>query len=245
LNLAARTVWVRLLARAGGVATRTRATIIVDIANTGATSALFRRVLPAKVHVVRDWVRNRLKKGNQMSQPPPLPPVNPYAAPAARVSDISDSTAEITLADRGTRLGAVILDGLIFGIPIGIFVGISIAVAANRSATSMSMVAIGVFAISLIAIVGLIVLDFVWLYQYGQTIAKRWLGIKIVRTDGSRCGLARIIFLRILPLGIAGAILNLIPGLGYLVRIVDALFIFRDDYRCVHDHIADTIVVKA
>src|SRR6476620_7441012 len=135
-----------------------------------------------------------------MSQPPPLPPVNPYAAPASRVSDVSDSTAEMTLADRGTRLGAVILDGFIFGIPIGIFVGISIAVAANtRTGASMSPLLMGLIVLSLIAVVGLIVLDLVWLYRYGQTIAKRWLGIKIVRTDGSRCGLARIIFLRILP----------------------------------------------
>jgi uncharacterized RDD family membrane protein YckC len=181
-----------------------------------------------------------------MSQPPPLPPVNPYAAPAARVSDISDSTAEMTLADRGTRLGAVILDGLVFGIPIGVFVGVSVVVATNtRTGASPSTLVMGLVALSSIVVLALIVLNFVWLYRYGQTIAKRWLGIKIVRTDGSRCGLARIIFLRILPLGIAGAILNLIPGLGYLVRIVDALFIFRDDYRCVHDHIADTIVVKA
>jgi uncharacterized RDD family membrane protein YckC len=67
------------------------------------------------------------------------------------------------------------------------------------------------------------------------------LGIRVVRRDGSHCGLARIFFARYLPVTLLGAV----PFVGGLVSLVDALLIFRDDRRCLHDEIADTIVVKA
>jgi uncharacterized RDD family membrane protein YckC len=44
---------------------------------------------------------------------------------------------------------------------------------------------------------------------------------------------------------ILGGIIGAIPYLGGIYGLVDALFIFRDDRRCVHDHIAGTRVVKA
>lgn len=181
--------------------------------------------------------------------PPPLPPVNPYAAPTARVSDIPIDQQQLELADRGARLAAVIVDGLIFGVVgAGFAVGTFSLAGTARSASDGSPGTFAMIAalVCATAILALLVLNLVWLSRYGQTVAKRWLKIRIVRSDGSRCGLARIIFLRIFPLAIVGGLLNLAgPALGYLVRIVDALFIFRGDYRCIHDHIADTIVVKA
>ena len=75
----------------------------------------------------------------------------------------------------------------------------------------------------------------------GQTIGKRMVGTKIVRTDGSAAGFARILFLRFLPLAVVGCI----PVLGSLIGLVDALFIFRESHKCLHDEIADTIVVYA
>jgi uncharacterized RDD family membrane protein YckC len=38
--------------------------------------------------------------------------------------------------------------------------------------------------------------------------------------------------------------LESIPLLGGLFSLVNVCFIFRDDRRCIHDLIADTIVVK-
>lgn len=43
---------------------------------------------------------------------------NPYAPPQAIVQDIVDPTAGIQLADRGTRFGAALLDGLLFGVMV-------------------------------------------------------------------------------------------------------------------------------
>ena len=39
--------------------------------------------------------------------------------------------------------------------------------------------------------------------------------------------------------------ISIIPVIGSLVGLIDALLIFRDNRRCLHDNIADTMVVVA
>jgi uncharacterized RDD family membrane protein YckC len=80
-----------------------------------------------------------------------------------------------------------------------------------------------------------------WLvHEHGQSIAKRWLRLRVVRKDGSRAHVVRIVLLRNgVPL-----VITMVPLLGALFWLVDALFIFRRDRRCLHDHIADTIVIR-
>ena len=107
----------------------------------------------------------------------------------------------------------------------------------NPDPTVLGVIGLLLFAL----VIGVLVVNMVLLHRHGQTIAKRWLNIRIVRTDGSRCGLLRVIFARALPVGLLGAI----PMIGWLISLLDSLLIFRDDYRCLHDHFADTIVVKA
>jgi len=63
------------------------------------------------------------------------------------------------------------------------------------------------------------------------------LNIKVVRTDGSPITLARIFFLR----NLVNGALSIIPLYGF----IDLLFIFNEQRQCLHDKIADTIVVKA
>ncbi len=170
--------------------------------------------------------------------PPPLPPVNPYAAPMARVSDMA-ADAQV-LADRGSRLAAKIVDSLFFG-GLAILMAIVIPLIAGKGQDRNALL-VGTLALLFVGgLLALIIVNFVLLHRHGQTIAKRLFKIKIVRSDGSRCGLARVIFLRALPVSLLGAI----PLIGYIISLLDPLLIFREDYRCLHDHIADTIVVKA
>jgi uncharacterized RDD family membrane protein YckC len=97
------------------------------------------------------------------------------------------------------------------------------------------------FGISGLLIVGLFIYTAVLVHRNGQTIAKKLLNIKVVRTDGSKAGLGRIFWLR----NVVIVVLSVIPVLGVLVSLVDPLFIFRDNRRCLHDLIADTKVVRA
>lgn len=175
-----------------------------------------------------------------------LPPsANPYAAPSARVQEIiEDGTQEP--AERATRLGAYFLDAAIIAIPAIVF-AIVVPMFARQGGAEASaklppdgvLIALGI-TFSLY-VLGVIILDCIWLHRYGQTVGKRMLKIRIVRTNGERCGLLRVIFARVLPVGLLGAI----PLVGWLFQLGDPLLIFREDRRCLHDLIADTMVVKA
>ncbi len=71
----------------------------------------------------------------------------------------------------------------------------------------------------------------------GQTIGKRLMKIKIVKRDtGLNGGFVTNVLLRSL-VGIV--LLSAIP----FYSLIDILFIFRDDKRCIHDIISGTIVV--
>jgi uncharacterized RDD family membrane protein YckC len=78
------------------------------------------------------------------------------------------------------------------------------------------------------------------LHSWGGTLGKRLLNIRIVRTDGRRAGFARLFFLR----ACSTVVLALIPLLGPVIALVDMLMIFRASRRCLHDVIADTVVVR-
>lgn len=168
---------------------------------------------------------------------------NPYAPPRAAVSDVADPSDTTQMADRGTRLVAAILDGIIFMamfyLPLlvgGAMTGAFSAAGGDSRAAASAFFGIG----GLLALIGLAV--WIWLtVKYvlanGQSIAKKMLGIKVVRTDGSRASLGRIFWLR----NFVNALLGIIPLYG----LVDALLIFGEPRQCIHDKLADTIVIKA
>lgn len=174
-----------------------------------------------------------------------LPPsANPYAAPSARVQDIVEDGVQEP-AERIIRLGAYLLDIAIFSIPaivLAIVLPMMTRQSGDSSMRGMANIVGGLLAVLFIAyFLGGLILNCIWLHRHGQTIAKRMLKIRIVRTNGERCGLLRVIFARALPVGLLGAI----PFIGWLFSLGDPLLIFREDRRCLHDLIADTMVVKA
>jgi len=93
------------------------------------------------------------------------------------------------------------------------------------------------------------VIDLRMLRRSGWTIGKRLLGIRIVRGDGSRAGLLRVVLVRMAPmwaseaLQLAGSWTATWVGLAVFVVVV--LLIFTPARRCLHDWLADTIVVDS
>jgi len=76
----------------------------------------------------------------------------------------------------------------------------------------------------------------------GQTIGKRMVGIKVVRTNGSPASFGRIFLLR----NVVSTLPAFLPFIGLLYQLViDPIFIFQDSRRCLHDLIADTTVVRS
>ena len=164
----------------------------------------------------------------------PLPSANPYSPPQARSLEPA-STPDHLLAERGTRLGAALLDGLFY--LLAYLPGFLLITA---SADNLRLVYMG-GGVMLLGLVGLGVWNLVWLGRYGQSLGKRVMRIRIVHRDGRRMGLARIFFLRGVPMALLGAI----PLVGPILSLVDSLMIFGEERRCLHDQFADSIVVKA
>ena len=136
----------------------------------------------------------------------------------------------MALATPGSRLAAFLIDRVIYGVPIVIAFG-SIYFASEVSGRAW-IAAIG--ALALLAV--FIVVQMVLLGTRGQTLGKIALNIRVVdyRT-GEHAGFARLVLLRVI-------VNTLIGGVVPLYGLVDALFIFREDRRCIHDHIAGTRV---
>jgi uncharacterized RDD family membrane protein YckC len=159
---------------------------------------------------------------------------NPYAPPRANVSDVAASD-ELEPAGRGTRFGAVLLDGVVgFVAYLPLLLGGMKFSGTPGEFPTFSPVALGISALLFIA---LIAYTIVLVARNGQTIGKKLLNIKVVRSDGSKASLGRIFWLR----NVVNGLLGIIPFYG----LVDALFIFGEARQCVHDKIADTIVVVA
>ena len=139
----------------------------------------------------------------------------------------------LTLASRGARFVANLVDQ--FALVLPYFLGVFVQMAINASSggeKDFFLMGLGV-----LVSIGVAIYQCVCVAQNGQSIGKRMMKIRVVRTDGSPASAARIIFLR-----------NAIPGginaFCGLFSIIDALFIFNDDRRCLHDSISDTKVVE-
>jgi uncharacterized RDD family membrane protein YckC len=169
---------------------------------------------------------------------------NPYAPPQAAVQDVIDPEQR-ELAGRGTRLGAAIVDGLVLVVMVYVPLIISIKMSGhpllvnahfNYSALINSMI-----LLPLIGLIAFAWLNILFVSRNGQSIAKKLMGIKVVRSDGSKASLGRIFWLR----NVVNIVIGVIPLLGSLYGLVDSLLIFGAPRQCVHDKIADTIVVNA
>jgi uncharacterized RDD family membrane protein YckC len=171
---------------------------------------------------------------------------NPYLAPKATVADVT-APGEVELAGRLTRLGASIIDSLVQIVVVLLimspilnnrgfkrgFEEIGVWMMENSPLSSVLSVIIGFAVYSAI--------NFHLLRKNGQTVGKYLCNIKIVRSDGSIADVQRILFYRALPV----MIVLQVPLIGGLIASIDALLIFRESRKCLHDDIADTIVIKA
>lgn len=164
------------------------------------------------------------------------PPPNPYAAPQAPVSDASTVAGE--LASPWLRLGGYIIDLLILLVLVSpvyfmLFWG---AVTSGQQPSFLTGMGFTVFVF-----IVFVALQGYFLNQSGQTIAKKLLKMKIVDENGNKPEFVKLIGLRYAVVQLA----QIVPFLGFIYFLVDALFIFRDDRRRISDLLAGTRVVMA
>lgn len=172
-----------------------------------------------------------------MQQPPQIPD-NPYAAPQAMVNDPM-MLGELQLASLGMRLAGAIIDLIIMLILIvplmfvtGFFAMLTSGVEPGFGWT---------LGMNLGGFIAFLLVHGYFLNQSGQTVGKKLLGMRIVDLNGNKPEFFKLVGLRY---GVT-QLIGLIPLVGTLYGLVNVLFIFRSDRRCIHDLIAGTRVVVA
>lgn len=168
---------------------------------------------------------------------------NPYQFSSAEIVPQDPSSKELEMAERVDRLLANLLDGVLVMVPTAFMVGAMVLaiVGSEKNESSLYMIAAVLGLVSLILFGMLLYFQLTMFAESGQTWGRRKMSIKIVRTDGSRVSVGRLIVYR----NLAIQALGMIPFVGGFVGLVDILMIFRDNRLCLHDQIADTKVVKA
>ena len=158
---------------------------------------------------------------------------NPYATPQAVVAmppPLREALAYVP-ASRWSRLGARLLDQLFVLLA---FVPLIVGLALGENVH-------GFYALALATpqlLIALLVANIIGLDRRGQTLGKRLVGIRILRSDGSHPTLGR-------SFGIRSVVPFLIAFFFGPFGLIDALWIFGNERRCLHDLMADTIVVPA
>lgn len=173
--------------------------------------------------------------------PPPGREINPYAPPTAGPPPLQQYYGQqpywqpYELAGRWTRLGAAILDGvisLVVALPGLVLIFMSI----DSGKEDQMWLGLGV------AVIGVLILA---VYQWyliatrGQSLAKKWLHIRIVKLDGCLPGFVHGVLLRAWVM----SLITNVPYVGGIVGLVDLLMIFGQERRCLHDLIASTRVI--
>jgi uncharacterized RDD family membrane protein YckC len=158
------------------------------------------------------------------------------------------------LASRSSRLGASLLDVLLYVVPV-MLAGMGAAFAtfamkksfdSNTAPNSTPGAGLPPAAIG-VAVVGVLAIIALWTFQAyrvsttGQTLGKKWLAIRIVKMDDTPVNFVSGVLLR----GILPWFLGIIPYLGFIFSLTDSLFIFGEQRRCLHDLLAGTKVVTA
>ena len=128
------------------------------------------------------------------------------------------------LATKKQRFIAAVADGVIVGVPYVL--------------GSLESVPTPLRLVGVLASLALLIVQLVMVAKHGQTLGKRFLGIRIVLKDtGENGGFV----VNVVKRGFLNGLLSLIPG----YFLLDSLFIVREDRRCIHDMIAGTVVIQA
>ena len=154
-------------------------------------------------------------------------------------SDDQEQIDEINLnlASRWKRLGGAIIDGVISSIIVFIFMAQRGVL--KRSFEGVAMTINEHIYLFIISWAAFLIINGYLLYKRGQTIGKALVNTKIVDLKGNIPNFGKLFFLRYFIFGLIAQI----PFVGYLFNLADPLFIFGKDRRCLHDHLAGTVVI--
>lgn len=166
---------------------------------------------------------------------------DPYAIPNSTSEVVSSHypREQQQLADLGKRFLGALIDsfaGVLFCVP-GIVVMIMGIVANPEEPGPIFFVGIGLILLGALA---LLALQIFLMATRSQSIGKYVMKTQMVDVNtGEPASFVSTFLLR----GVVNGLIGQIPFVGLVYAIVDILFIFREDHRCLHDLLASTVVI--
>ncbi len=164
---------------------------------------------------------------------------NPYRAPESEGTVRREPSPRRHLAGRVERMLAAILDSMLY-VPAFFWLLMGNAAAFLSDSVTYQLDRAGTLGILLFLATCLVIfsLQSFLLALHGWTLGKRVLKLRVVAVDGRPASFVQLVILRSLLPGLAGFCCG-------MFSLIDALFIFGDERRCLHDLLAGTIVVNA
>jgi len=167
---------------------------------------------------------------------------NPYAAPKARVRQPRHADADRPLATRLSRLFAILIDSLLLValvLPVLLLMPVDITADGEidfsggfPQGLAVSYALMGVYSL----------LQLVLLWTRSQTVGKIVMRIRIDEHHrAGRAGPIKTVLIR----GFVVGLISSLPIVGIFFILLNPLFIFGRDKRCLHDLLAGTVVREA
>ncbi|MBX2801172.1 MAG: RDD family protein [Myxococcales bacterium] len=164
----------------------------------------------------------------------------PEEAPPTREVVASD---QLVAARPGPRVAAFAIDfALSWGIILpGIVVAIGLS--PDAVATPEGLVVVAVLVVTLATLMALAFGQMTLLGRDGQSVGKRFMGLRIVAADGRPAGVVQGLLVRQVVFGL---LCLMVPVVGwFLVPLVDGALVFTSGGSTLHDRLAGTRVVHA
>jgi uncharacterized RDD family membrane protein YckC len=161
---------------------------------------------------------------------------NVYNTPQSSL--VTQQSGELVLGSRWSRLFASIIDGLLVGLvtlPLMYFTG-----GFDGISTGVEPGVLYTLGIGVAGLIVFVILNGKILLSSGQTIGKKALNIKIVDLEGNLPSANTLLSRYGFYYGT-----QLIPVVGGFLALINVLFIFGAEKRCLHDQVAKTKVVNA
>ena len=164
------------------------------------------------------------------------------------MNELNQEEQVFTLGGKVERLAAYIIDSLIAFlsmIPLGsqFFTAVNdFSAGSIDSINSLTIENTNNFTLGIFLIILQFIIQGYLITTRGQSIGKIAMSLRIVNSiDGTNPGFIKAFLVRF----ILSQIITSIPYLGVIYFFADPLFIFRSDRRCIHDLMANTIVVES
>jgi uncharacterized RDD family membrane protein YckC len=145
-------------------------------------------------------------------------------------------------SSRVKRFFGAVIDSLLMAGAVGIGVALTLTLVSNgylsetaMQSKEMNLQKLNGLAAMYFPALALVLIQWKLIAVYGQTIAKKLLGMRIVNDSGRSPGFLQGVIVR-------NWLRNLL-GLLPFFSVIDVLFIFGDSRRCLHDYISGTHVV--